>query len=52
MNKNNPTTKQHKILNTYEVDSYFERFINLYNSIKEKGVLKADNFKKRKKTKQ
>ena len=47
MNKNNPTTKQHKILNTYEaIDSYFERFINLYNSIKEKGVLKADNFKK------
>lgn len=52
MNKNNPTTKQHKILNTYKsIDSYFERFINLYNSIKEKGVLKADNFKKEKENK-
>ena len=52
MNKNNPTTKQHKILNTYQaIDSYFERFINLYNSIKEKGVLKADNFKKEKENK-
>lgn len=52
MDKNNPTTKQHKILNTHEaIDSYFERFINLYNSIKEKGVLEANNFKKEKENK-
>lgn len=45
MESNRPIKRQQKLLNSFEaIDAYFDRFLNLYYSIKENGLKNHDEF--------